>query len=308
MSSSDWLSQPQNALSGLAALAPQPSALNGLAALAPTRSILDGLGAAPPIPSALSGLSALGSFGFGGSALPQVLPAPAAPLRWVHVRRRFNALLEAIAITPDQANDGMTKIGGITACLNRIYWGHADTAMNAVLAGSWARQTRVRPSQDIDLIFILPDAVYWRFEARAGNRQSQLLQEVKQVLGATYSRTDMRGDGQVVVVHFGSIKVEVVPAFRLTNGQLWACNTNDGGRYVLCDPWAQADSLAAADVNTNGNARHLTRLAKLWAREQSVPLKSYVLERLAIAFLATWLRIPTMAPVYSDLMASTITI
>lgn len=229
-----------------------------------------------------------------GGLSPWFSPVPAVPTalpaspRWLHVRRRFDALLEAIAITPAQAEDGLTKIGGITACLNRAYWGTSHPEWNAVLAGSWAKLTRVRPAQDIDLIFILPVHDYHRFEARTGNRQSQLLQEVKAVLGETYSRTEMRGDGQVVVIRFDSIKVEVVPAFQLDNGQLWTCDTNDGGRYVVSDPWAQASALSGSDTATNGNTRHLTRLAKLWAREQAVPLKSYLLERLAIEFLATW--------------------
>jgi hypothetical protein len=59
--------------------------------------------------------------------------------------------------------------------------------------------------------------------------QSALLQEVKSVLTETYPNSDMSGDGQVVVVRFGTYNVEVVPAFALTNGRYWICHTNDGG-------------------------------------------------------------------------------
>jgi hypothetical protein len=256
-------------MSGLAAFGLQPpSTLTGLA----------GLCAAAPYLPITSGL-----------ADPYLTPAvpPPAP-RWVHVRRRFDALIEAIGILPNQHQDGGTKINSVNACLHRAYYGVTDPTCHAVLAGSWARQTRVRPSGDIDLFFVLPHATYQRFEARTGNRQSQLLQEIKGVLAQTFTRTTLRGDGQVVVVAFDTIKVEVVPAILLNDGRYWICDTHGGGKYVVSDPKALSDDLASADLATCGSARHLARMAKLWKREQSVPIQSYLLERLAIEFLRSW--------------------
>jgi len=47
---------------------------------------------------------------------------------------------------------------------------------------------RSRPPRDVDALFLLPDDVYFRFQQRSGNRQSQLLQEVKDALFVTNSR------------------------------------------------------------------------------------------------------------------------
>ncbi len=55
--------------------------------------------------------------------------------------------------------------------------------------------TQVRPSADIDIMVEFAPAVFQRFEARVGNRQSQLLQEVKLRLSDSYPQTGMRGDG-----------------------------------------------------------------------------------------------------------------
>ena len=103
--------------------------------------------------------------------IPYLPPAaPTAVPRWIHVERRFDALIEAMGILPTQQQDGWTKIKGVTACLHRAYYGATDLTCHWALAGSWARQTRVRPSGDIDLIFVIPYHVYLRFEARTGNR------------------------------------------------------------------------------------------------------------------------------------------
>jgi hypothetical protein len=242
----------------------------------------------PPIGSTVltGGLSSLGNpFGFAFSQVP--VQPPALPAWWF-VRRRFGLLLDELKITQAQREDGETKRAGVTACLNRAYYGHSSDTANGILIGSWGKWTRVRPPPDVDLLFLLPNDVYWRFERRAGNRQSQLLQEVKGVLAATYPRTDLRGDGQVVVVPFDSTAVEIAPGFRCQDGSIIACDSNGGGRYPASSAEAEIAALADSDARWNGNTRALVRMTKAWKREKNVPLKSFWIERLAIEFLAAW--------------------
>lgn len=214
--------------------------------------------------------------------------APALSPMWIYVRARFGAFMENLAITQAQLDDGNTKQGGVRACLNRHYYGVSSETENSFLMGSWGKLTRVRPSRDVDILFILPDSVYWQYQARTGNRQSALLQEVKNVLLGTYSQTSMRGDGQVVVIPFNQTPVEVAPGFRCTNGNILVCDTNNGGRYITSTAEAEEQSLSASDAHCVGNSRALARMMKQWQREQNVALKSFQLERLAVEFLTNW--------------------
>lgn len=214
--------------------------------------------------------------------------SPPAPWQWYYVEQRFARLLENVQITTAQAEDGQTKHAGVRACLNRHYWGMTSETANSLLIGSWGKLTRVRPSRDIDILFLLPPHVYYQYQGRTGNRQSQLLQEVKGVLGATYSQTTMRGDGQVVGIPFNTTPIEVAPGFRCQDGSIIVCDANEGGRYITSTAEAEAAGIAAADTAYNGNARTLARMMKRWQREQNVPLKSFQIERLAIEFLHGW--------------------
>ena len=206
-------------------------------------------------------------------------------IRWYYVRPRFRAFLENLKITEDQTNDGETKHRGVVSCLNRGYWNSSDDAIHRILIGSWGKFTRVRPPRDVDILFVLPVEVYWRFEQRSGNRQSQLLQEVKSWLQPTYPQTDVRGDGQVVVVPFNSCKVEVAPAFQCQGGGYLVCDTHDGGRYKWVHPEAEIAALDGADTALNGNARKLTRILKQWQRHCNVPIKSFQIEALVMEVL-----------------------
>ena len=215
-------------------------------------------------------------------------PATTPPHRWFYLTPRFTQFLANLTITEWQREDGQTKQANVRDCLNQHYWGISSETANSMLIGSWGKRTQVRPSRDVDILFLLPSEVYHRFQTRGNNRQSQLLQEVKGVLSARYSQTALRGDGQVVSVPFNTIPIEVVPGFRCQDGSIIICDTNDGGKYKASTAEAEEHDLTASDINCNFNSRPLARILKCWQRERSVGLKSFQLERLAIEFLATW--------------------
>jgi hypothetical protein len=219
-------------------------------------------------------------------ALPDLrIPLQPTLPQWIAVRQRFEQLHRNLALTPNQQQDAVTKYTGVVSCLNRNYYGTSSSTDNSFMVGSWGKATAIRPPRDVDLYFVLPPAVYHRFEGNLWNRQSTLLQEVKTVLSRTYHDTDMSGDGQVVVVRFGSYAVEVVPAFLLQSGQYWICDTHNGGTYKQSDPWAEIQHIDAADQANNYNLRPLIRMLKAWQANCSVPIKSFQLELLAADFL-----------------------
>ena len=127
---------------------------------------------------------------------------------------------------------------------------------DSLLIGSWGKGTRVRPSRDVDILFLLPPSVYHQYQARAGNRQSALLQEIKEVLRTTYSQTaTLRADGQVVLLPFNTMPLEVSVGFRCTNGSIIYCDTDDGGNYKTSTAEAEADDLRNANLTWRWGAR-----------------------------------------------------
>ena len=215
--------------------------------------------------------------------------------------QRFRGFLERLSLTWFQRCDGQTKITGVTECLNRHYHGFPWRDANRLVVGSWGKSTEIRPPRDIDLLFILPSWVYDRYERISGNRQSRLLQEVKTILQRRFAATSLRGDGQVVVVPFSSYSVEVVPAFRLSDGKYAICDSHQGGRYKVIDPGAEVANIRWSDTWTSGDCRNLIRIIKRWQDYCKVPLKSFWIELLAVEFLETWDYVGK-GPVYYDWM------
>jgi hypothetical protein len=266
------------------ALSPGPSGLQGLAALDTSPTSLNGLFGlinSQPYSTPPSSLTnGLLSFG--------LVPTPSVPPpSWIYVKRRFDIFQSNMKLTPAQLTDCARQQGDVIACLNRQYWGSASKTDNGTLIGSWGKDTHVRPPRDADVMFMLPADDYWGFEKRPGNRQSQLLQEIRATLAGTYSRTELRADGQVVVVPFQT-PIEIVPAFACLGGSIIVCDTNGGGRYVTSTSAAEMENLNGWDAYYGGNVRKLVRMLKHWQYECNVPLKSFILERLAFHFLQSW--------------------
>jgi len=121
-----------------------------------------------------------------------------------------------------------------------------------------------------------------------GNKQSQLLQQVKQTLAVTFPRTDLRADGQVVLAPFQSYDVEVVPAFALTDGTFITAHTAANGSWRGSNPAAEFQAIQDADSVSSGKATDLYKMLKAWKRECSVEIKSISLEVLACEFVKQW--------------------
>lgn len=207
---------------------------------------------------------------------------------WAGVTSRFRAFSQTVLLTDDQIEDGRTKTRGITSALNAAYWGHGSPEYNSFWVGSWGKTTQARPPRDVDVFFVLPDSDWTRVGQLQGNKQSQLLQEVKRVLQGTYPQTEMRGDGQVVVVAFNTIIVEVLPVFRRADGKFIFADSNNGGQWHVADPSAEINYIENGDILTSRYLRPAIRMLKIWKRECNVVLKSYLLEILITDYLSGW--------------------
>jgi hypothetical protein len=233
----------------------------------------------------------LGGYGLG------TLQGLARP--WLYVQRRFQGFLTNIEPTQSQQEDVFTKASGIITALNNHYWGGPlpDGQISFLIVGSWGKNTRVRIVSDMDMLFFLPWAVYSRFQSRSGNKQSALLQEVKTALQATYPQSDIRSDGPTIILDFSTYKVEVAPSFIEKTSptnicdpgfKVLLCDTNNNGKYKLAAPVAERNKLETLNRASGGDLIPLIRMAKIWKRYCSAPIKSFYLEQLAMEFVSRW--------------------
>ncbi len=144
----------------------------------------------------------------------------------------------------------------ITKAINKEFWNSSSDTQNSFYVGSYGRGTAINTS-DLDVLVVLPEQEYTRHNSLKGNGQSRLLQAVKNAIVTSYSRTDIRADGQVVKIQFSDgIKFEILPAFKRKNP--WGYDiykypdTNMGGNWSSTNPKAEQEEMANKNKESNG--------------------------------------------------------
>lgn len=204
------------------------------------------------------------------------------------VGAKFSRFLSNIQLTKAQSDDAITKHTGVRKALHAAYYSPPFKPETSILVGSYGRDSAVRPPGDIDILFRMPGSLFSKYNSSPGNGQSQLLQDVKSVLKKTYPTTDMRADGQVVLVPFTSFAVEVVPVFDLSLGRYFYPDTHLGGSWKVTNPAAEMKRLTDSNKRSSGKSIHLLRMMKVWKRACNTPIKSFAIELMVVDFLADW--------------------
>lgn len=140
----------------------------------------------------------------------------------------------------------------ITRSININFWNSISDSNHSLYVGSYGRGTAIKTS-DIDILVELPLSEYSRFDSYSGNGQSRLLQAVKEAIQTTYTRTDIKADGQIIKVLFSdNMKLEILPAFKDRYGKFLYADSNLGGKWKSTNPKAEQDSLKEKNISSNG--------------------------------------------------------
>ncbi len=172
----------------------------------------------------------------------------------------------------------------IAKTLNREYYESDSETEHLFYVGSIGRKTAVNNVSDVDLLYEMPRNDLSRFQNHDGNGASDLLQEVKQVLQSRYSRTKIRGDGQVVVLDREDYTIELVPGFRETDNRFTYPDTHDGGSWPKTDPFPEQQACSKIAKETNDNFIHLCNLLRVWKNEQGFSFKGLLIDTLVADF------------------------
>ena len=179
-----------------------------------------------------------------------------------------------------------TKYKGITKKLNSHYYESESETDNSKKVGSIGRCTAIKGISDLDMLYEIPDERFNDFKNYESNGPSQLLQEVKNILKDKYSRTDIKGDGQVVVVDFDSQHVEVVPCHKLYEYTYEYPDTHDGGTWKTTSPDLDIEKIRTINANYPVLIP-LCRMTRAWKNNYGVNLNGILIDILAYNFITS---------------------
>lgn len=213
------------------------------------------------------------------------------------VAEMFEQFVNNLAI--DNREEISNRYGEITRCLNKKYRDTESQTANSLQVGSYGRYTAIKGVSDLDMIYIMPNSEWDRYK---DGRQSDLLQDVKNAIKARYPKTEMRADGQVVVVSFTNYEIEVVPAFEQSDGSFKYPDTKNGGSWPITKPRSEIKAIADLDKDKNYNLRRLCKMVRAWKNKHGLEMGGLLIDTLAYNFLNSTKDYDDKSYLYYDLL------
>ena len=177
-----------------------------------------------------------------------------------------------------------SKYRRITKILNKTFRNTESETANTLQVGSIGRNTAIVGISDLDMIYEMPKHDFKKYHSRKFNGQSDLLQDIKKAIIQTYPRTDVRGDGQVVVVSFENYKVEICPAFIKEDGDYFHPDSHNGGSWQTTKPRHEIEAFKTMNDKSKGNFRILAKMCRAWKNKNGVKISGFLIDILCYNF------------------------
>lgn len=169
---------------------------------------------------------------------------------------------------------------------NKLCDKYYDERDNYILVvGSVGRNTAIAKTSDYDVIFKLPNGVYKKFNNYESGGQSQLLQEIRQILLKRYPKTKIKGDGQVVVIEYTDGTLELVPAFEQADGNFKYADTHNEGSWKITKPVPEINQSKKQAKDSTEIFNYLCFLMRQWKNHNGFPFKGLLIDTLVNNFL-----------------------
>lgn len=193
-------------------------------------------------------------------------------------------------LTTQKGSSISNRYKAITRRLNTDFWNTTSNTSHSLYVGSYGRNTAIRGFSDLDMVFELPSALYYQYDAYSSNGQSALLQAVRSSMKKTYSTSSIGGDGQVVVVSFqDGVTFEVVPVFNNQGGSYTFPDSNNSGSWKTTNPKPEIQAIKNRNTLCNNNLIPLCRMMRAWKKKWNVPVGGLLIDTLAYQFIENYM-------------------
>lgn len=190
------------------------------------------------------------------------------------MEKAFEQFLENIRLTETQEEDAKTKYNSVCKKLHNEYYSDEYDGSTKFLFGSYKTKTNIRPiteKQDVDVMFIMPESEFEKYNDYETNGQSALLQKIRELLKDKFTTTEeIRSWGKVVLIKFadGTHNIELLPAW--TKGDIFIIpNTENGGHWEEFNPKIELKRFTDSNKRSNGLTRNLCKMVKKWRNNTS---------------------------------------
>lgn len=158
--------------------------------------------------------------------------------------------------------------------------------LNSYLSGSYARDTAIRPIDDVDIIFEI-DPSRWPRTLLLSTRPTpnRVLESFATAIRRRYPQSSVFGQRRSVRLQLYHLDIDVVPAApHATDPSMIYVPDRETGEWIKSSPRRHADIATQVNAKRSGKFKPLIKLLKLWNSHlpETVRCKSFLIETIAV--------------------------
>lgn len=177
----------------------------------------------------------------------------------------------------------------ISSRVARDFWESCVGVGDYFFVGSFGRGTAIRRRPSMRLYVQLPGSFSPDYATALAEENDAILDRLRTSLMSEYGQVRVDPERPAVHVKFGcSPRIDVVPVFRSTRGELLIPGRTYECAWRLGDPMAEIDEINRTDSELGGNLLALCRLMRAWRMKHHIPISSLLLDTICYEFMTAW--------------------
>jgi hypothetical protein len=193
------------------------------------------------------------------------------------------ALVSEIEPTPTQKQGAVRSQNYLRELLNNGQM--AARIRSSYLSGSYARDTAIRPLDDVDIIFVI-DPSYWPSGLWGRPSPEAVLTTFAGAIRYRYPVSSAYGQRRSVRLELFHLNIDCVPAIEDSEGSdfIWIPD-RDAEEWIKSSPRRHSAEATAANQFNGGRLKPLVKLLKYWNSNlpSTVRVRSFLIETLAVS-------------------------
>jgi hypothetical protein len=161
--------------------------------------------------------------------------------------------------------------------------------VNSYLSGSYARDTAIRPLDDVDVIFEIDPAAWSTGIFSSHPSPERVLESFATAIRRRYTLSSVYGQRRSVRLELNHLDIDVVPAIPVAadSGVILVPDRKTGD-WIKSSPQRHSDNATQVNGRRQGKFKPLVKLAKFWNSNlpESARCKSFMIETIAVRIFA----------------------
>jgi hypothetical protein len=177
-------------------------------------------------------------------------------------------------------------VAPVVKYLDAFYWSGQPDVSRITLYGSWLRGTAVSGLSNINIAYEMPPQYLPDFAKVTDQNDGLLDKFYHRCLDAFPTAHQNRGVHSVTIPLTKGRIVEVSPLFRMNSGEMGYPDFAAFGQWRRLETLVAHDALLRLDPVERENVIMVCRAARIWRSVHSVPISGFLIDALALTFIA----------------------